>query len=98
MRKITKESVDAFVNGRNFKSGNTRVEVRNGETFFYLFNNMIAHRYDGGLYVTTCGWKSNTTKERLNGILSAFNLGRIHQKDFVWYIGTEEFNNKKFEL
>lgn len=98
MKKITRQAVDAFVNARPFKSGNTRVEVRNGETFFYLFGNMIAHKYEGELYITTCGWKSKTTKERLNGILGAFNLGRINQKDFVWYIGTEEFNDKRFEL
>ena len=104
MRAITIKSVDAFVNARPFKSGNTRVEVRNGEVFFYLFDNMIAHKYEGGLYVTTCGWKSATTKERLNGILRAYNLGSIFQNDFVWYLnyGTEdvgrEFNSKRFEL
>ena len=104
MRAITKQSVGAFVNARPFKSGNTRVEVRNGEVFFYLFDNMIAHKYEGGLYVTTCGWKSNTTKERLNGILRAYNLGSIFQNDFVWYLNAgyedvgREFNNKRFEL
>ena len=98
MRNITQESVQAFVNAVPFKKGNTRVEVRDGEVFFYLHGNLIAHKFDGGLYVTTCGWKSNVTKERLNGILGAFNLGRIYQKDFFWYLNNEEFHNKRFEF
>lgn len=104
MRAITREAVDAFLNAEPFNKSNTRVEIRDGEAFMYLFGNMIAHKYDGGLYITTCGWESNTTKERLNGILKAMGLGRIFQQNFVWYLnhGTEdvgrEFNTKRFEL
>lgn len=95
MRKVTNEAVNAFINARPFKNSNTKVEIRNGETFLYLHNNMIAHKGNNQLFITTCGWESNTTKERLNGILDAFNLPRISQKNFVWFIGSEELNGKK---
>lgn len=104
MRQITKDSVRAFKTGTPFKSSNTKVEIRNNEVFFYLFNNMIAHRgikKDGTpfLFITTCGWQSATTKERLNGILSTYGLPTISQKNWIWYIGNKEFNGTKtFEL
>lgn len=45
------------------------------------------------------GGGTNTTKERLNGILSAFNLWVIKQIKGVWYIingeNKEEFNGSK---
>lgn len=98
MRDITREAVSAFVDGRNFKKTNSQVVVRNGEVFLYLHNNMIAHKHAGGLYVTHCGWRTNTTKERLNGILRAFKQPLISQKNFVWYQDGSEFNNKNIEL
>lgn len=104
MRQITKDSVEAFKNSTAFKSSNTKVEVRNKEVFFYLFDNMIAHKgieKDGTpfLFITTCGWQTTTTKERLNGILSTYNLPKIYQKNWVWYIGNEVLNGTKtFEI
>ena len=96
MRKVTQESVSAFVEVRPFKSGNTRVEVRDGESFLYLHDNMIAHRSNDTLFITTCGWSTNTTKERLNGVLRGMQIeDRISQKDFQWYIGGEIFNSRK---
>lgn len=92
MRKITKESVNAFINGKYFNSGNTSVQHREGMSFFYLHGNCIATLKNNELYISHCGWRSNTTKERLNGILSAFDIIPIYQKAFNWYL-----NGKVFE-
>ncbi len=85
MRKITKESVDAFMNARKFKKANMEVEVLPNVTILKLFGNEIAYRYNDPertLSITNAGWKSVTTKERLNGIPNV----SIHQNNFVWYL------------
>ena len=38
--------------------------------------------YFNQLWITSAGWQTNTTKERLNG----FNGVNIFQKDFQWYV------------
>jgi len=93
MRKVTTQSIEAFKNNVSFKSQNMKIEVRNNETFMYLHNNMIAHKYDNNtkLFISTCGWESNTTKERLNGLLYLYSLPRISQKSFIWYLDNSEF-------
>jgi len=35
------------------------------------------------LNVSDCGYRTFTTKERINGLLPS---GKIYQKDFVWYV------------
>ena len=59
--------------------------TENAVNAFYLFGNCIATLSKDELYITTCGYKTNTTKERLNGILSNLNFF-IFQKNFTWYI------------
>ena len=61
----------------------------------YLHNNMIALLSGNELMINHQGWQTNTTKERLNGVLDAFNLPRLSQKKGVWYIGAEEFTGVK---
>jgi hypothetical protein len=69
MRKITEEAIDAFMNHRRFKKRNTEVYKREFTTLLILFSNTIAYRYDdGSIEITTCGWNTVTTRERLNGI------------------------------
>lgn len=65
MRQITKEAVDAFLNGYYYKKSN--MEVTCGQ--MYLHGNKIAwwdRNYQ--LWISNCGWWSNTTKERLNAL------------------------------
>lgn len=88
MRLITQKSVQAFRNNVNFSQSNTKVEIVGNETRLYLFDNLIAKRNENGLFVTNAGWKSNTTKERLNGLPNV----SIHQKNGVWYL-----NDKKWD-
>lgn len=110
MKKITQQAVESFRNLKPYKSNNTEIKLiafERGKPCiigFYLFDNCIATLHTNErikkLYITNCGWKSNTTKERLNGILNAYKLPLIYQKNFVWYIGEgEQFKgNKIFEL
>lgn len=90
MRLITQKSVQAFRNNVNFSQSNTKVEIVGNETRLYLFDNLIAKRNENGLFVTNAGWKSRTTKERLNGLPNV----SIHQKNGLWYLNDKEWDGE----
>jgi hypothetical protein len=82
-RKITKESVQKFLDGVPFKKSN--MEVSREGTIYYLKlhgNKIAALESDGKMWVSNAGWKSNTTKERLNGLPGV----NIYQRNWVWYL------------
>jgi hypothetical protein len=68
MRKITKEAVEAFLKGCNFKSDNTEVNVTRHNVGYYLHDNLIALKSGDKIEVSLAGWNTKTTRERLNGI------------------------------
>lgn len=68
MRIITQEATNAFHNAENYKKSNTEVKVLFGKVEMRLHGNLIAISENGELKISTAGWASNTTKERLNGI------------------------------
>ena len=76
MRKIERQMNSAINNRRDWSSSNTRVEYEQGNCIsrVYLHGNKIA---DGG-------WQSNTTKSRLNALLSAQGIG-VFQKNYNWF-------------
>jgi hypothetical protein len=97
MRKITAQAVDAFMDARPFKKDNMQVEVLLNCTILRLHGNAIAYRYndpDRTLTITNCGWFSNTTKERLNGIPGV----SINQKKGQWYLNGEVWNGNLIDI
>jgi hypothetical protein len=83
MRKITEQSVQAFIDGIPFKKSN--MEVSREGTIYYLklHGNKIAARMgDGRMWISNAGWMSNTTKERLNGLPGV----RVNQKNWNWFL------------
>lgn len=97
MRKITQNSVNAFLNAQPFNESNTTVEVLPNVTILKLFGNAIAYRYNDPkktLSITNCGWKSNTTRERLNGLPGI----SIHQSKGVWYLNGEKWNGELIDV
>ena len=96
MRNITEQTVSAFFEGVNFKKDNTRVEVTKANNIaLYLHSNMIALLSGCELTINDQGWRTNTTKERLNGLLDKYGLGKIIQKSGKWLLNGEEFNGTK---
>jgi len=78
MRKITKESSEAFVNFDQYKKSNTEVVSLDLISRFYLHDNCIAEiarSYDQSksVKIDLCGWHTPTTRERINGILDALH-------------------------
>ena len=95
MRKITKESIEAFLSRQNFTKSNMKVRNMDGKTYLKLHNNIIAVLHvDGTLMITNAGWESPTTKERLNGLPNV----SIHQKNWQWYLNGEKWDGNMTEI
>lgn len=110
MRKVTEKMAQALRDNETTTSGNTT--VAHGEML--LHGNRIASLWDvqdegqlkRQLNLYDAGWRTNTTKERLNGILQVFGIhGHIFQKNGEWLyqdhetlVNTEWRGQKEFSL
>ena len=93
MRKIESLMNDAVSNDANWQSANTCVTycAEDDTSTVYLHGNKIATIGDTWMQLWDGGYQSNTTKSRLNALLSAFGMDGeyIFQKDFKWFINYE---------
>ncbi len=91
MRKITEEAVQKFLSKTPFRKSNMAVVEDGGIYKLKLHNNTIA-TLDGFnmLSISNAGWRSNTTKERLNGLPHV----RINQKNWNWYLNGQEWGGE----
>lgn len=94
MRKISKAAADAFMRGVNFRSSNTTVEVDGDEVVMRLFGNAIAYKRGINISITSAGWQTATTKERLNAIP---NVNLVQRKG-EWYLNGKLWNGKITKL
>jgi hypothetical protein len=97
MRTITQKAVNALLNAQKFKLSNTEVKILENVSILLYQNNPIAYLYNDPkrtLSIQNCGWFSNTTKERLNGLPNV----KISQKNFVWYLNGKEWNGKLIDI
>tara|TARA_Y100000389_G_C17373818_1_gene470503 strand:- start:808 stop:1134 length:327 start_codon:yes stop_codon:yes gene_type:complete len=100
MRKIETQMNNAISEGTDWRTANTRVETVEGVSFVYLHNNLIAEVTDDSMKLYDGGYQSNTTKSRLNAILSEHGVTGegVFQKNFEWFIrlwnGTEFFTTE----
>tara|TARA_R110000822_G_scaffold46818_15_gene124582 strand:+ start:173 stop:463 length:291 start_codon:yes stop_codon:yes gene_type:complete len=91
MRKITIDAIRALRNGTNFKRGNTKVVHHYDEAHLLLHGHLIAfYSEHGGLFISSAGHHTMTTKERLNGLPNV----NIHQKNFQWFLNGEEWDGQ----
>ena len=96
MRAITKKSIESFFNGENKNFGNTKTEKVFNSSYLYLHDNLIGI-YDHDtkvLKISNCGWFTNTTKERLNGLPNV----NICQRNYKWYLNGKEWNGEMIEV
>jgi hypothetical protein len=87
MRKITEDMADAFWNGGSLNRDNTKVFVnKDGENCVQLHNTIIARiTWEGYVVLNNGDYYTNTTKERLNGVLSHLGMN-IAQKQGAWRV------------
>jgi hypothetical protein len=95
-RQITIDAIRAFNNNYKFKRSNTEVRIIGDyeQTQLRLHGNIIAYKDKVGTYINTCGYMTVTTKERLNGL----NGVHIIQKDWVWYLNSDEWDGNLIKL
>ena len=92
MRKIETEMNEAIRNGHAWSKDNTCITydpTNNMSAEVYLHGNHIATVTDTDLTLYSGGgWFTNTTKSRLNALISefCFNGSNIFQKNFNWYV------------
>jgi hypothetical protein len=88
MRKITEESVNAFYANKRFKKRNMEVYVGEFSTQLRLHGNTIAILNDNRvLEITTCGYNTNTTRDRLSalkGVIVRTKLGQLYLNGEKW--------------
>ena len=99
MRKITERSVNAFFNGEKYAYDNMSINIDmfdDNDRVMRLHGNVIAWIKNSLLTISDCGWETNTTKDRLNGILDHLSKGYIFQKDYVWYYQPIKGDAKRF--
>ena len=98
MRKITEESVNAFLNKGTLNKQNMNVfyDRYDQTSRMLLHNNCIAtYDYDNNrLSISNCGWFSNTTKERLNALPNV----NIYQKNYKWFLNGKEWDGNKIDI
>lgn len=89
MRKIETLMNAAISREVDWKCANTAVVNEDGVSKVFLHGNKIAEVGDTWLKIFDGGWQSNTTKSRLNAILSVHGTGeRVFQKQWNWFIST----------
>ena len=99
MRQIERQMNQAIRSGSDFSKSNTMVRHEDGYAFVYLHGNHIGTvADDGALTLFDGGWRSNTTKSRLNALCDEFAHGcGVFQKNWEWFVstraGTQDFDS-----
>ena len=88
MRKITEESINAFYSKKRFRKRNMEVYVGEFTTQLRLHGHTIAILHDSDLLeITTCGYNTNTTRDRLSalkGVTVRTKLGQLYLNNKEW--------------
>ena len=95
MRKITEKAVEAFEKGVPIKISNTEVTLEDGCVCMYLHDNLIAIRdVNGEFFINNAGWRTPTTKERLNG----FKGVHVIQRKGQWYLNGKPWAGQTIKI
>lgn len=80
-RQVTDKVVGAFIRQEKASSGNTRTDGK----ALYLHGNKIAEHRDGYIWITTAGWDTVTTLDRLRYIVPVYkHKGDVHLFGQPW--------------
>lgn len=87
MRKVSILAANALMNKKPFKRGNTQVSVMAGVSDLFLYGNWIATFRGNKIEITTSGWNTRTTLDRLNalpGVYASIKKGVLYLNGEVW--------------
>ncbi len=85
MIQIEKRMLSAILARKDYSCDNTRLRFDGNDWTLTLHQTDIAKRIGGIIVLKTDGYRTTTTKSRLNAILSHFGKGGISQEKGVWY-------------
>lgn len=91
MRKIETAMNRAITDGIDWKQDNTEFiySPERDASYVHLHGNHIATIGEGFIELYSCGYRTNTTKSRLNAILHEHGNGDgIFQKNYDWFVET----------
>lgn len=84
---IAKDFRARKVTGRTQRTKRDRIESENGKVSIYLWNTKVAELNDDNLTLFSGGYRSPTTKSRLNALLRGFGCNwSISQRNFAWQL------------
>ena len=89
MRKIETQMNKAIRSRKDWKSGNTRVEItEDNKAFVYLHGNKIAVVDEENVQIFDGGYQTVTTKSRLNAIIEEFIMpaAGVFQRNWEWFV------------
>ena len=96
--------ITAIKNGIDWKLDNTEVINNHGVSSVYLHGNQIALVDDDSITLFDGGYQTQTTKSRLNALLSEFgytcgtNREYVFQKQFEWFIQMFDMTEKVMQI
>ena len=94
MRKIEQQMNKAITNGVDFKLDNTEVISCTNVADVYLHGNLIARIGETWIELFDGGWRTATTKSRLNVILKEHGNGDyVFQKKGEWFVTFSDYRN-----
>ena len=88
-REIERNITSAVRYSNNLGAGNTCVCNHKDKTFVILHGNLVSEidRKKHNVKLYDGGFRTNTTKSRLNATLNGLSLGyKIAQRNRVWYV------------
>ena len=91
MRKIEQQIIQAIKENKDLKVANSEVISYSNVSDVYLHGHLIARIGETWMELFHAGYQTNTTKSRLNALLSAFGMEGeyIFQKNFQWFLNYE---------
>ena len=67
----------------------TKIHTHGGNTYIKYHNTEVVVFGDSWVMLDNGGWKTATTKLRMNQASNQFDLGyHVYQKDYAWYVVT----------
>lgn len=91
MRVIEEKMLAALRNGRNLNGNNTTVNHENGNSYVYLFGNLIYKVVNGKAYFSFAGWNTTTTRSRLRALGIS-----VYQRNWTPYYNGKEISTHGF--
>ena len=102
MRKLEKQMNFALSNKANWAGSNTTVVFNDStncsQVFLHGHNIATLDHNTQALKLSSCGYETNTTKSRLNAILTECKTGvRVFQKNWGWFIANNQVTKSFFD-